>query len=86
MKPKNNLVGYNIHDILGLCNNMEQMFYHFVCEIQNLTEIERIELMSMFEDTYIADLIGQINEEEKKQKQKKVKRTRKVKVEDNNES
>jgi len=85
LKPKNNVVGYNTNDILLLCNNMEQMFYHFVGAIQNVTEIERIELISMFENTYIAGLIEQINIEEKKQK--KVKKSRKVKkVEDNIEN
>ncbi len=87
MEHKNNVVGYNTNDVLLLCNNMEQMFYHFVGAMQSITEIERIELISMFEDTYIAGLIEQINEEEKKQRQKKVKKSRKVKkAEENNES
>jgi len=89
LEHKNNVVGYNTNDVLLLCNNMEEMFYHFVCVIQNITEDERVKLMSIFEDTYIAGLIEQINEEEKKQRQnqKKVKKTRKVKkVEENNES
>jgi len=81
LEHKNNVVGYNTNDVLLLCNNMEEMFYHFVCVIQNITEDERVKLMSIFEDTYIAGLIEQINDEEKKQRQdqKKVKRNRKVK-------
>lgn len=75
MKVESNVVGYNTHDILLLCNNLEEMFYHFVYEMRNITEIERLELISTFEDTYVAGLIEQINNEEKKKKKmKKVKK------------
>ena len=70
MKIESNIVGYNTHDILLLCSNLNEMVYHFIYEIQNITEIERLELISIFEDTYVAGLIEQINNEEKKKPKK----------------
>lgn len=78
---KNNLIIHNADDILLLCVNMEQMFDHFIYEVDALTEIERLELISLFENTYVEEIIKQVNDDKRKKKTKRVKKVVKIEKE-----
>ena len=86
MKVKSNIIGYNCDDILTLCNNLNQTFDFFLFKMSELSEVERLELISIFKDTYIAGVIKEINdlEREGKNKPKRTRKSKKVDTENPN--
>ncbi len=68
--PESNIVYLHNNLITGF-NNLNQMLQWFMEECKELSNNEKIELMCLYEDTYVAELI-------KKTMVKKKKRTKKI--------
>lgn len=67
---RNNIITYNNHDILMLCDNVNQMLDAFEEQMKILDEYDYMELMMIFEGTPVRKLIKQISDKKKKKTSK----------------
>jgi len=62
LKRKINIVNYNHDDILLICNNVEQAVENLISEFETLNKQEKVEVVVMFENTYVGDILKQLNQ------------------------
>jgi hypothetical protein len=64
MRMQNNIYEFNYDDILLLCGNVNQTVSHLIKEFKTLNMQEKAEVMVLFENTYVGQIlkIGDKNE------------------------
>jgi hypothetical protein len=64
MRIQNNIYKFNYDDILLLCGNVNQTVSHLIKEFKTLNMQEKAEVMVLFENTYVGQIlkIGDKNE------------------------
>ena len=68
MKMRDNIYNFSHDDILLICSNVNQTVSHLIREFKTLNMQEKAEVMVLFENTYVGQILKkEINKKNKKE-------------------
>ena len=69
MRTRDNIYNFSHDDILLICSNVNQTVSHLIKEFKTLNMQEKAEVMVLFENTYVGQILKkEINKKNKKKK------------------